>query len=100
METAPLEIKPILLKKGELILRALNHKLRQDIISFIHERGETNVTEIYVRLNLEQTVVSQHLSILRKAGFVNTRREGKQIFYSVNHEKLELVHNNVASLLL
>lgn len=97
---ATLEIKPILLKKGELVLRALNHKLRQDIISLIHENGEINVTEIYVRLKLEQTVVSQHLSILRKAGFVNTRREGKQINYSINYEKLELVHNNVASLLL
>ncbi|ANE52380.1 ArsR/SmtB family transcription factor [Flavisolibacter tropicus] len=95
-----LEIKPILLKKGELVLRALNHKLRQDIISLIHEYGEVNVTEIYVRLKLEQTVVSQHLSILRKAGFVNTRRDGKQIHYSINYEKLELVHNNVASLLL
>jgi len=47
---ATLEIKPILLKKGELVLRALNHKLRQDIISLIHEYGEVNVTEIYVRL--------------------------------------------------
>jgi DNA-binding transcriptional ArsR family regulator len=100
METASLEIKPLLLKKGELILRALNHKLRQNIISFIHEKGEANVSEIYIQLHLEQTVVSQHLSILRKAGFVTTRREGKQVFYSVNHEKLELVHNNVASLLL
>lgn len=99
META-LEIKPLLLKKGELILRALNHKLRQDIIRLIHKHGEVNVTEIYVQLNLEQTVVSQHLSILRKAGFVNTRREGKQINYSVNYEKLAVVHNNVASLLL
>jgi DNA-binding transcriptional ArsR family regulator len=99
META-LEIKTLLLKKGEMVLRALNHKLRQDIISLIHENGEINVTDIYVRLNLEQTVVSQHLSILRKAGFVNTRREGKQVYYTVNYEKLELVHNNVASLLL
>lgn len=99
META-LEIKTLLLKKGEMVLRALNHKLRQDIISLIHENGEINVTEIYVRLNLEQTVVSQHLSILRKAGFVNTRREGKQVYYTVNYEKLELVHHNVASLLL
>jgi DNA-binding transcriptional ArsR family regulator len=99
META-LEIKTLLLKKGEMVLRALNHKLRQDIISLIHENGEINVTEIYVRLNLEQTVVSQHLSILRKAGFVTTRREGKQVYYTVNYEKLELVHNNVASILL
>lgn len=97
---ATLEIRPLLLKKGELILRALNHKLRQQIIGLIHTHGEIKVTDIYVQMHLEQTVVSQHLSILRKAGFVNTRREGKQIHYSVNYEKLELVHNNIASLLL
>lgn len=99
META-LEIKSLLLRKGELILRALNHKLRQDIITLIHENEEINVTDIYIRLNLEQTVVSQHLSILRKAGFVKTRRESKQVFYTVNYEKLEHVQNNVLSLLL
>lgn len=98
META-LEIKSLLLKKGELILRALNHKLRQNIIKFIHENGEVNVTDIYIKLNLEQTVVSQHLSILRKAGFVHARREGKQIFYTVNYEKLEQVQKNINELL-
>jgi DNA-binding transcriptional ArsR family regulator len=99
META-LEIKSLLLKKGELVLRALNHKLRQDIINLIHENEEMNVTDIYMRLNLEQTVASQHLSILRKAGFVTTRREGKQVFYSVNYGKLEHVHSSVVALLL
>ncbi|HYH15110.1 MAG TPA: metalloregulator ArsR/SmtB family transcription factor [Flavisolibacter sp.] len=98
METT-LEIKSLLLKKGELILRALNHKLRQDIIKLIHENEEVNVTDIYIKLNIEQTVVSQHLSILRKAGFVQARREGKQIFYTVNYEKLEHVQKNILSLL-
>jgi len=100
METTALEIKSVLLKKGELVLRALNHKLRQDIIALIHENGEINVTEIYMRLNLEQTVVSQHLSVLRKAGFVTTRREGKQVFYTVNYGKLEHVQSSVLALIL
>ena len=100
MDTTALEITSLLLKKGEFILRALNHKLRQQIIKLIHENGEVNVTDIYLGLNLEQTVVSQHLSILRKAGFVNTRREGKQVFYTVNYDKIELVQNNIATLLL
>jgi DNA-binding transcriptional ArsR family regulator len=99
META-LEIKSLLLKKGELILRALNHKLRQDILRLLHDNGEMNVTDIYSRMNLEQTVVSQHLSILRKAGFVIARREGKQIYYTVNYGKLEHVQNNITELLL
>ena len=90
META-LEIKPLLLKKGELILRALNHKLRQDIISLIHEKGEMNVTDIYVKLRLEQSVASQHLAILRRANIVITERDGKFIHYALNHARIASV---------
>ena len=36
--------------------------------------------------DVSQPTVSHHLGILRQAGLVNTRREGKQIFYSLNQE--------------
>ena len=42
-----------------------------------------------VRLRLEQSVASQHLAILRKAGIVSTQRDGKFIYYSVNFKRLE-----------
>ena len=72
------------LKKGAMILRALNHKLRQQIVRLIDENKRMTVTEIYVRLRLEQSVASQHLAILRRAGVVKTERDGKFIYYSVN----------------
>jgi DNA-binding transcriptional ArsR family regulator len=50
------------------------------------------VTEIYIKLKLEQSVASQHLAILRKAGIVSTERDGKCIFYSVNYNRLKQVH--------
>ena len=64
------------LKKAAMILRALNHKLRQLLIKLIDEHQKITVTEIYVNLRLEQSVVSQHLAILRRAGIVVTQREG------------------------
>lgn len=76
-------------KKAALILRALNHKLRQQLIKLIEEEKKITVTEIYVRLRLEQSVASQHLAILRKAGIVSTEREGKFIFYLVNFKRVE-----------
>src|SRR4051812_8323633 len=76
-------------KKAALVLRAINHKLRQQILKLIDEHGRMTVTEIYVKLRLEQSVASQHLAILRKAGFVKTERDGKFIYYSVNNERLE-----------
>src|SRR3954469_19967907 len=86
-----LKIDVIQLKKAALILRAVNHKLRQQIMKLIHQNGKMTVTEIYVKLRLEQSVASQHLAILRKAGFVTTVRDGKFIYYSVNNQRLQEV---------
>lgn len=43
-----------------------------------------NVTHLYIALRLDQSVCSQALALLRKYRLVNTRREGKQIIYTVN----------------
>jgi DNA-binding transcriptional ArsR family regulator len=97
--SSELKIDIIQLKKAALILRAINHKLRQQILKLIHQNGKMTVTEIYVKLRLEQSVASQHLAILRKAGYVNTVRDGKFIFYSVNYSRLDQVHGIVHELL-
>jgi DNA-binding transcriptional ArsR family regulator len=94
-----LKVDVIQLKKAALILRAINHKLRQQILKLIHQQGKITVTEIYVKLRLEQSVASQHLAILRKAGFVITVRDGKFIHYSVNYDRLDQVHGIVHELL-
>jgi len=86
------------LKKAAMVLRAINHKLRQQILKLIDESGKMTVTEIYVKLRLEQSVASQHLAILRKAGFVKTERDGKFIYYSVNTERLEELNRFVKDL--
>lgn len=56
------------------------------------------VTDLYVKLRLEQSVASAQLAILRKAGFVNTQREGKHVFYCVNYSHLEFVTRQAISL--
>ena len=94
-----LKIDAIQLKKAALVYRAINHKLRQQIIKFINQHGKITVTQIYVKLRLEQSVASQHLAILRKAGFVITERDGKFIYYSVNHNRLAEVHKIAQDLL-
>lgn len=94
-----LKIDLLNVKKAALVLRAVNHKLRQQILKLIDEQGKITVTEIYVKLRLEQSVASQHLAILRKAGFVKTDRDGKYIYYSVNTQRIEEVNEFVAQLL-
>ena len=94
-----LQVDLLNLKKASMILRAINHKLRQQILKLIDEQGRITVTEIYVKLRLEQSVASQHLAILRKAGFVKTERDGKFIYYTVNPTRLEDLNKFVESLL-
>ena len=86
------------LKKASLVLRALNHKLRQQILALIETEKKITVTEIYVRMRLEQSVASQHLAILRRAGFVVTQREGKFIYYTVNYKRIEELNQFVQEL--
>ena len=85
-------------KKASLILRSINHKLRQQVIKLLDEHQKMTVTEIYVKLRLEQSVASQHLAILRRAGIVSTSRDGKFIFYSVNYTRLAEVVQFVETL--
>ena len=88
----------IQLKKSAAILRALNHKLRQQIVRLLNETKKMTVTEIYVKLRLEQSVASQHLAILRIAQIVTTKRDGKFIFYSVNYERIDEINKFIIDL--
>ena len=75
-------------RKTAVILRALNHKLRQQIIKLLNETTQLTVTDVYEKLNIEQSVASQHLAILRRANIVLTIRDGKYIYYGLNYVRV------------
>jgi len=92
METTPmpeeLQIEFFYLKKAALVFRAVNNKVRLHILQILQEQSKMTVTGLYIKLRLDQSATSQHLSILRKTGFVTTERDGKCIYYSINHQRL------------
>jgi len=47
-----------------------------------------SVNEIVEKMEVSQPTVSHHLAILRDAGLVNIREEGKQTFYTLNQERV------------
>ena len=67
--------------------KALADSTRQKIMQILCCRW-LNVSDIVAQLNVTQPTVSHHLSILKSAGLVDVRREGKQIFYTLNQEKV------------
>ena len=87
------------IKKSALILRAMNHKLRQQMIKLLDENGRLTVTELYIKLRLEQSVASQHLAILRRAGIVITKRDGKFIYYAINYPRVAEINTFVENLI-
>ena len=51
-------------------------------------QGEMCVSELEEELDIHQPTLSQQLGVLRAEGVVNTRREGKRIYYSVGDTAL------------
>ena len=64
-------------------IKAVGDRTRLQILRILLN-GEECVTDIARRLGLAQPRISHHLTILRNSGLVRDRRNGKQIFYSVN----------------
>jgi ArsR family transcriptional regulator len=63
--------------------KAMADETRQRILSLL-QAGEMNESDIVAQLDLTQPTISHHLSLLRRANLVTTRREGKFVFYRAN----------------
>lgn len=81
------------------LMKALAHPLRLRILEFIDIQGQINVNKIYNTLKIEQSITSQHLRILRLAGVVNAKREGKYIYYNINYDVVQRASKAVKNFL-
>jgi ArsR family transcriptional regulator len=71
------------------LMRALAHPLRLKILEFIDEHTTINVNKIYSSLDLEQSITSQHLKILRMSGVVSVEVTGKFHIYQINYDIIQ-----------
>jgi len=71
--------------KASDFLKALSHPSRLLVLCLLSE-GERSVTELETALSLRQPTVSQQLARLRSDGLVETRRDGKTIFYRLAND--------------
>ena len=90
-----LHIDVIGIKKAALLIRAVHHPVRQSLLRAISQAGETTVTALRLPFNMQQPIASSHLAVLRKAGVVATRREGKKILYSLRHDRLARLRQSI-----
>ncbi|HZZ84081.1 MAG TPA: metalloregulator ArsR/SmtB family transcription factor [Anaeromyxobacteraceae bacterium] len=64
------------------ILKAMAHPSRLKMLDAL-DAGERCVCELQVLVGSDLSTVSRHLSVLRSAGLVSSRRERNQIFYKL-----------------
>jgi len=72
--------------KATAMLRVLANEDRLLLLCQLAE-GEKNVGELEQLLDIRQPTLSQQLGILRKEGLVETRRDGKNIYYAIADRK-------------
>ena len=65
------------------IFKLLSDETRLRILMYLIREGELHVTALCERLQQSQPAVSHHLALLRVAGLIEPRRDGKHNFYSV-----------------
>ena len=70
-------------------LRALSHPLRLELISHIAARGPICTCHLEESLPYSQPTISKHLAVLRQAGLVQGRRDGRWTYYSVDEGHLD-----------
>jgi len=78
------------------LMRALAHPLRLKILDYIDQHKSINVNKIYSSLEIEQSITSQHLKILRMSGVVSVEVTGKWHIYNINYDVIDKVHRAIS----
>ena len=69
-------------------MKAMAHPLRLQILCILGATNETSVQQLVDRVGTSQSNISQHLSILRDKGILNTRKDANKVFYSIADPKV------------
>ncbi len=82
----------------KMMVKALGAVARLTIVYHLARRGEVTVTWLTEMLNISQPLVSWHLRKLRRAGLIETRRAGRQVYCSLNLLRFQECMRNLEGL--
>ena len=71
------------------VFSALGDEHRQRILLTFDKGERLNVGQLVSVSTLSRSAVSHHLKILREAGVLESRKEGKQVFFWINRDNLD-----------
>lgn len=76
----------------ETVFRAVSDATRRQMLELLAAR-ECSADELAQPFDMSQPAVSQHLKVLREAGLVHVRKEGRHRIYALNPLPLRQVHD-------
>jgi ArsR family transcriptional regulator, zinc-responsive transcriptional repressor len=75
------------LSRASDCLKVLAHPVRLNIVQHLLNR-EYAVGELAAAIRIRQHVASEHLGLMKKCGFLSSRRDGQKVYYEVSEEHL------------
>ena len=77
------------------MMSTLSQKNRLQIVCFLSKHGEKCVCKICEELNIKQNLASHHLNLLKNIWLIRARRDGKNIYYSIDEVFYEELKGNI-----
>ena len=75
-------------KEKAFVFKALSDENRLNILSMLSE-NELCACKLLEEFKITQPTLSHHMKVLSKSGLVNSRKEGKWSYYTINKEEFE-----------
>jgi ArsR family transcriptional regulator len=72
------------------VFRALADPVRLELLAYVAAHGPICGCHLEERLGYSQSRVSKHLSTLRRAGLVRSRRDGTWVYYELDEQAIQL----------
>ncbi len=79
------------------LLKSMAHPIRMKILCFLMD-GEKNVGEIEKQFGSTISNISQHLTVLRKAGIINRRKEANYMYYTLKDDTILTLMKTIKTL--
>lgn len=81
-------------------LKALGNDKRQEILlNVFADNQEHNISEVAQRVKIAQSTTSEHLSILKRAGILVSRKVEKEVFYKLSMKDIVATIDQIRSIL-
>ncbi|MBC5772507.1 winged helix-turn-helix transcriptional regulator [Pontibacter sp. KCTC 32443] len=85
------------LERAAYVLKCVAHPIRISIIDLLEQKERLTVSELQEVLKIEQSLLSHHLTNMRDKGVVDTKREGKNVYYFLTDKNITHIIESINS---